>query len=167
MKPCLTPNWVGRHVIFDGYFSCDSPVCQIETAKKFLTNLAEAISMHVIDGPFVYEFQMNPEQYASLKNGGLSEEQILNSNPQTDADIKGISGLVTLAESHISFHTFPELLRQNKHFLSLDIYSCSWFEIGRVVDFLKQSNIQSGRGLIIERKCNLLDQSIESFSLTA
>ena len=46
----------------------------------------------------------------------------------------GVTGMIILAESHISIHTFP-----TKRFLSADIYSCRHgLDRKRVADFLKR-----------------------------
>ncbi|HEY9784823.1 MAG TPA: adenosylmethionine decarboxylase [Candidatus Obscuribacterales bacterium] len=42
----------------------------------------------------------------------------------------GVSGVVLIAESHISIHTFPE-----KGFVTLDIFSCRAFDVEAAVDY--------------------------------
>ena len=43
----------------------------------------------------------------------------------------GVSGIVLIAESHISLHTFPE-----KNYVSLDIFSCNNFDVEATVDII-------------------------------
>jgi S-adenosylmethionine decarboxylase len=42
----------------------------------------------------------------------------------------GVSGVVMIAESHISIHTFPE-----KQFVTLDIFSCREFDVEAAIEF--------------------------------
>ncbi|NBP25061.1 MAG: adenosylmethionine decarboxylase [Proteobacteria bacterium] len=43
----------------------------------------------------------------------------------------GVSGVVLIAESHISIHTFPE-----KGYISLDIFSCRDFDIDYATNYI-------------------------------
>ena len=43
----------------------------------------------------------------------------------------GVSGIVLIAESHISMHTFPE-----KNYVSLDIFSCKDFDAEAAADII-------------------------------
>lgn len=45
----------------------------------------------------------------------------------------GVSGIVLIAESHISIHTFPD-----KGFVTLDIFSCKDFDVEQAVDYFCQ-----------------------------
>ena len=57
----------------------------------------------------------------------------------TVPDDWGVSGIVLIAESHISIHTFPE-----KGFVTLDIFSCREFDVDAAVDyFCKQFEPES------------------------
>ena len=86
----------GVHMLFDGY-DCDPAKL---ADKAFLTtllhDLPEALKMHSLLEPTVLEV------------GELNEK-----------DPGGISGFVLIAESHISFHTFPK-----RGFVTADIYTC-------------------------------------------
>jgi S-adenosylmethionine decarboxylase len=42
----------------------------------------------------------------------------------------GVSGIVLIAESHISIHTFPD-----KGFVTLDIFSCRDFDIDAAIEY--------------------------------
>jgi S-adenosylmethionine decarboxylase len=45
----------------------------------------------------------------------------------------GFSGVIIIAESHISVHTFPQ-----KYFVSIDVYSCKKFSQTRAIAFFKR-----------------------------
>jgi S-adenosylmethionine decarboxylase len=45
----------------------------------------------------------------------------------------GISGVVSLAESHISIHTFPK-----RSYINIDIFSCKEFDAERAVQDLQE-----------------------------
>ncbi len=47
------------------------------------------------------------------------------------AKIPGFSGFVMIAESHISFHTFPE-----RNFVFLDLFSCKPFNVDKATDYI-------------------------------
>lgn len=83
-------------MLFDAY-DCDS---ERLSNKKFLTELLSKLpkkmGMHTIYEPVVIEV------------GELNEK-----------DPGGISGFVLIAESHISFHTFPK-----RRFVTADVYTC-------------------------------------------
>jgi len=46
----------------------------------------------------------------------------------------GVTGLVFIAESHISLHTFVE-----RNFINIDVFSCKDFDANRVVKDLKEA----------------------------
>lgn len=48
----------------------------------------------------------------------------------TVPDDWGVSGVVLIAESHISIHTFPD-----KGFVTLDIFSCRDFDVDAAIDY--------------------------------
>lgn len=47
------------------------------------------------------------------------------------ATVEGISGFVTIAESHISIHTFPE-----KDYVFMDVFSCRNFDVNKAFELL-------------------------------
>lgn len=51
----------------------------------------------------------------------------------TVPDDWGVSGIVLIAESHISIHTFAE-----KGFVTLDIFSCKDFDVDAAVKFFQE-----------------------------
>lgn len=86
----------GVHLLFDAY-NCDpARLGDKELLTSFLINTPIEMGMHTISEPVVVEV-----------------------GPKNRKDPGGISGFVMIAESHISFHTFPE-----KGFVTADVYTC-------------------------------------------
>ena len=86
----------GVHFIFDGYSCSHDRLADAEGLKELLLSLPKKLSMHPITDPLVVEV-----------------------GPNNKKDPGGVSGFVMIAESHISFHTFP-----NRRFVTADIYTC-------------------------------------------
>lgn len=86
----------GVHVMIDGY-SASGPFMTDATAlRRLLDELPTEMGMHPICTPVVVSVGPN-----CLKDPG------------------GLSGFVMIAESHISFHTFP-----GRGFVTIDLYTC-------------------------------------------
>lgn len=86
----------GVHLMIDGY-SASGPLMTDATALRgLLDSLPAEMGMHAICTPVVVEVGPN-----CLKDPG------------------GLSGFVMIAESHISFHTFP-----GRGFVTIDLYTC-------------------------------------------
>lgn len=86
----------GVHIMLDGY-DADGPVMQDAAAlEQLLHALPAEMGMHAICDPVV------------VKVG-----------PNCAKDPGGLSGFVMIAESHISFHTFPA-----RRFVTMDLYTC-------------------------------------------
>ena len=86
----------GIHVIMDAY-NCDKQV--LDDAEKLtglLYKLPEEMGMH-----------------------RLNEPQVIQAGENNKKDPGGYSGFVMIAESHISFHTFPK-----RGFVTIDVYTC-------------------------------------------
>ncbi|MEM4137119.1 MAG: adenosylmethionine decarboxylase [Candidatus Anstonellaceae archaeon] len=91
----------GPHLTLDMY-GCDrDKLADINFIYEFLSNLPSKIGMRKILPPYVFKY-----------DGGEKPEDW------------GISGIVLIAESHISIHTYPE-----KNYASFDIFSCKEFEV--------------------------------------
>lgn len=96
--------------MLEGY-GCDrKKLLDMRRVFKFLNNLPNLIGMHKISTPYVIDY-----------DGGEKPKDW------------GFSGMVLIAESHISIHTFPE-----KNFVSIDVYSCKIFSKEKVVKIFKQ-----------------------------
>ncbi len=86
----------GIHFMLDGYGASENTLKDKELLTNMLTNIPKAMGMHTINEPVVVEV-----------------------GPKNRKDPGGISGFVMIAESHISFHTFPA-----RGFVSIDVYTC-------------------------------------------
>ncbi len=58
---------------------------------------------------------------------------ILNSNFHDFGEGFGYTGVIMLAESHISIHTWPE-----KEYAALDVFMCGHCDADKALNFLKQ-----------------------------
>lgn len=95
----------GQHLMID-MFGCDQGKLKSEKAvEKFLSEMPAKIGMHKIGGPFVVRFEP--------------------SDPKKKREW-GISGVVIIAESHISCHTYPY-----KATCKVDVYSCREFDFAK------------------------------------
>lgn len=100
---------LGEHYLID-YYECDA---------KLLNNVA-FIRTSLIEA-------------ARLSKATIVNDTFHAFSPQ------GVSGVVVIAESHISIHTWPEL-----EYASVDVYTCSdKMEPQAAIDFLKVS-LKSG-----------------------
>jgi S-adenosylmethionine decarboxylase len=86
----------GVHLMIDGYGCCPSRLADREALERLLDRLPEELGMHPIAPPMVVEV-----------------------GAQNRKDPGGLSGFVMIAESHLSFHTFPA-----RRFISIDVYTC-------------------------------------------
>lgn len=86
----------GLHVMIDGYDAQGPVMTDAAALERLLHDLPGEMGMHRICAPVVVEVGPN-----CLKDPG------------------GLSGFVMIAESHISFHTFPA-----RSFVTIDLYTC-------------------------------------------
>jgi S-adenosylmethionine decarboxylase len=86
----------GVHLMIDGYYASSDAMTDKEVLRTLLKTLPGEMGMHTICEPVVTEVGSN-----CLKDPG------------------GLSGIVMIAESHISFHTFPA-----RGFVTIDLYTC-------------------------------------------
>lgn len=86
----------GTHYMLDGYGGDQDILANKELLARVLADLPGSVGMHAISEPVVVEVGPN-----NMKDPG------------------GVSGFVLVAESHISFHTFPK-----RGFVSIDVYTC-------------------------------------------
>jgi S-adenosylmethionine decarboxylase len=100
----------GVHIMIDGYGAPENLLADQDRLSRLLEDLPRRIGMHPIAAPLVVEV-----------------------GPMNRKDPGGISGFVLIAESHISFHTFPK-----RGFVSMDVYTCqSDIDRQRIVSLLK------------------------------
>lgn len=86
----------GVHLMFDGYGASPARLSNLDMLRNLLQDLPRALGMHAICEPCVVQV-----------------------GPLNRKDPGGLSGFVMIAESHISFHTFPA-----RRFVSADVYTC-------------------------------------------
>ena len=86
------------HLIVDGYDGDIGKMWDVELIRDFLSKYPSTLDMTKISGPHVVKY-----------NGPKTEDS-------------GISGIVVIAESHISIHTFP-----TRNYVNVDIFSCKSF----------------------------------------
>ncbi len=100
----------GPHLMLDCR-ECDiDKISDLALVQSFLDELPELIGMTKIIPPYVFPYS------------GLVPED------------KGITGVVIIAESHLTFHSFVE-----KDYFFFDIFSCKPFDI----DFVEQHVIKT------------------------
>ncbi|MFP5212676.1 MAG: adenosylmethionine decarboxylase [Acidobacteriota bacterium] len=99
----------GVHLMLDGY-GCDRDNLEdMALIYNFLDVYPTEMDMTKIMPPYVFRY-----------SGAVPEDW-------------GVSGFVLIAESHISIHTFPE-----KHYLSIDMFSCKPFDTQVAVETIKK-----------------------------
>ena len=86
----------GEHVTIDGYGGDEALLNSKETVLSVLNDLPGLLDMHKLAPAEIYQSLGN-----DIKDPG------------------GWTGVVTIAESHISVHTFPK-----RGFVSADVYTC-------------------------------------------
>ena len=86
----------GEHLMLDGYGGSYEKLNSKELVSSILYDLPTKLGMKLLSEPVVYFAEPN-----HIKDPG------------------GWSGVVVIAESHLSIHTFPE-----KGFVTADVYTC-------------------------------------------
>lgn len=86
----------GTHLMLDGYDASPALLADERALCRLLDRLPAELGMHPIAAPLVVAV-----------------------GPMNHKDPGGLSGFVMIAESHISFHTFPA-----RRFVSIDVYTC-------------------------------------------
>jgi S-adenosylmethionine decarboxylase len=92
----VKPDPFGVHIMIDGYCATGRMMTDITMLRALLYRLPEDMGMHRICEPV-----------------------IVSVGPNCHKDPGGLSGFVMIAESHISFHTFPA-----RGFVTMDLYTC-------------------------------------------
>jgi S-adenosylmethionine decarboxylase len=86
----------GVHLMIDGYCAGGPLMTDAGALRGLLETLPAEMGMHAICAPVV-----------------------VSVGPNCHKDPGGLSGFVMIAESHISFHTFPA-----RGFVTIDLYTC-------------------------------------------
>ncbi len=103
---CVMNQSFGPHLMID-MADCDAnKLDELDRCFRFLNELPEKVGMTKITQPNVFPY------------AGLVPED------------RGITGVVVIAESHISIHTFPL-----KNYAFIDVFSCKPFDVEAAADF--------------------------------
>ena len=86
----------GVHLMIDGYMADPEALADAGALEKLLGDLPGEMGMYPICKPTV-----------------------VSVGPNCTKDPGGLSGFIMIAESHISFHTFP-----GRRFVTIDLYTC-------------------------------------------
>ena len=98
------------HLVIDGFGADESKLQDLALVFDLLDNFPGAIGMTKIMPPYVFRYTgVKPEDW-------------------------GVSGVVLIAESHISIHTFPD-----KNYINIDVFSCKAFDAELAVQFMKDN----------------------------
>lgn len=70
-----------------------------------------------------------------IKISGMEKLDRINLHklPVDNSNLVGITAIVPLSTSHMSIHTWPEL-----NYISIDLFSCKYFEVRDIVDYTKR-----------------------------
>ena len=111
----------GNHLILDGF--SEETLGNYEFIKIFLLDLVEKIKMNAISKPLVINHKAKEESES------------------------GITGIIILAESNITIHTYPY-----KGWFCLDIYSCKEFDVKQTIKYLiKELKITKYKSRLLKR----------------
>jgi S-adenosylmethionine decarboxylase len=96
----------GPHLILEAYGCPKDLLADLGLVSQTLDAYPAQLDMTKIMPPYVFRYQ------------------------GTVPDDWGVSGVVLIAESHISIHTFPD-----KQFVTLDIFSCRDFDVDAAIAY--------------------------------
>ena len=96
----------GPHLILEAYGCSKSKLADLGIVSQALDAYPAKLDMTKIMPPYVFTYHGSVE------------------------DDWGVSGIVLIAESHISIHTFPD-----KEFVTLDIFSCREFDVDAAIEY--------------------------------
>jgi S-adenosylmethionine decarboxylase len=96
----------GPHLVLEAYGCPQEKLADLGLVSQTLDAYPEQLDMTKIMPPYVFRY-----------SGAVPDDW-------------GVSGVVLIAESHISIHTFPD-----KGFVTLDIFSCRDFDVQAAIDY--------------------------------
>jgi S-adenosylmethionine decarboxylase len=96
----------GPHLVLEAYGCSKESLADLTLISDTLEAYPEQLNMTKIMPPYVFKY-----------SGAVPDDW-------------GVSGIVLIAESHISIHTFPD-----KGFITLDIFSCKDFDVDQAIEF--------------------------------
>jgi S-adenosylmethionine decarboxylase len=92
----MTGNAIGEHWLADLFGVTPERLADADMLAELLKEAAERSGLHAITAPTIVSFN-------AIAPGGQA----------------GVTGFIVLAESHIAFHSYPEL-----GFLAVDVFTC-------------------------------------------
>lgn len=107
------PEMFGPHLMLDLYGCKKERLTDLDLIYNALDELPALLDMHKVMPPYVIPYK--------------------GSSDPNSFDKGGVSGVVIIAESHISVHTFSL-----QRFASVDVFSCKNFEPNKVVDYFTE-----------------------------
>ena len=96
----------GPHLVLEAYGCSKEKLADLTAISQVLDEYPEKLAMTKIMPPYVFRY-----------SGAVPDDW-------------GVSGVVLIAESHISIHTFPD-----KEFVTLDIFSCKDFDVDHAIEY--------------------------------
>lgn len=115
----------GIHLMIDGYDADPGLLADQKYLTRILDQLPGELGMHPIAAPLVVEV-----------------------GPKNRKDPGGLSGFVLIAESHLSFHTFP-----SRGFVTIDVYTCQAdLDTARVATALQQAFQISSMDCFVQKR---------------
>lgn len=96
----------GPHLVLEAYGCNKEKISDLTLVSDALDKYPTQLNMTKIMPPYVFKY-----------SGAVPDDW-------------GVSGIVLIAESHISIHTFPD-----KGFVTLDIFSCKDFDVDAAVEY--------------------------------
>lgn len=96
----IPPSMMGPHLMMDCRGCDPAKIGDVAYVFKVLNELPEKIGMHKITQPYVFPY-----------SGLIPEDE-------------GVTGIVVIAESHLSFHSFTR-----KDYFFFDLFSCKPFDV--------------------------------------
>lgn len=148
-------NFVGKHILMDSKVKTIFKISNSLNVRQYIEGLTNLINMTLVVPPIVVEFPFANEAIALAKN--LKNElpnlksnvldTFFNRMERKNKKEAGVSGIAIWAESHTSFHSWPD-----DFFASFDIYSCNNFDHMKSINYAIQSfDIVNASILIVER----------------
>lgn len=115
----------GVHMMLDGYDADPARLADKALIAALLHRIPAELGMHAIAPP-----------------------QVVEVGPKNRKDPGGLSGVVMIAESHLSFHTFPK-----RRFLTADLYTCqNDLETGRITRMLQDAFLMTDVDVYVQRR---------------
>ncbi len=139
----------GPHLVLEAYGCPKDLLADLGLVSRTLDAYPAKLDMTKIMPPYVFSYHGTVE------------------------DDWGVSGVVLIAESHISIHTFPD-----KGFVTLDIFSCREFDIDQAIEYFssvfqpesyEKQVLMRGREFprSAGRACNIVERERERLAVAA